>query len=34
MFALAFLAAGALVWKRLREIGKPGDWAYEMGSRR
>jgi phosphatidylglycerol---prolipoprotein diacylglyceryl transferase len=31
MFAFAFLAAGALVWKRLREIGKPGDWAYEMG---
>jgi len=31
MFALAFLAAGALVWKRLVEIGKPGDWAYEMG---
>ncbi|MBA3865404.1 MAG: prolipoprotein diacylglyceryl transferase [Solirubrobacterales bacterium] len=31
MFAFAFLASGALVWKRLREIGKPGDWAYEMG---
>jgi phosphatidylglycerol---prolipoprotein diacylglyceryl transferase len=31
MFAFAFLAAGALIWKRLREIGKPGDWAYEMG---
>jgi phosphatidylglycerol:prolipoprotein diacylglycerol transferase len=31
MFALAFLAAGALVWKRLGEIGKPPDWAYEMG---
>jgi phosphatidylglycerol:prolipoprotein diacylglycerol transferase len=30
-FALAFLAAGALVWKRFQEIGKPGDWAYEMG---
>jgi phosphatidylglycerol:prolipoprotein diacylglycerol transferase len=30
-FALAFLAAGALVWKRLQELGKPGDWAYEMG---
>jgi len=30
-FALAFLAAGALVWRRFREIGKPGDWAYEMG---
>jgi phosphatidylglycerol---prolipoprotein diacylglyceryl transferase len=31
MFALAFLAAGALVWKRLTELGKPGDWAYEIG---
>jgi phosphatidylglycerol:prolipoprotein diacylglycerol transferase len=30
-FALAFLAAGALVWKRFQEIGKPGDWAYEIG---
>jgi phosphatidylglycerol:prolipoprotein diacylglycerol transferase len=30
MFALAFLAAGALVGKRLKEIGKPVDWAYEM----
>jgi phosphatidylglycerol---prolipoprotein diacylglyceryl transferase len=31
MFALAFLGAGALIWKRLGEIGKPPDWAYEMG---
>ena len=31
MFALAFLAAGALVGRRLKEIGKPVDWAYEMG---
>ena len=31
MFALAFLAAGALIAKRLAEIGKPVDWAYEMG---
>lgn len=31
MFALAFLAAGALIWKRLGEIGKPKDWAYEIG---
>ena len=31
MFALAFLAAGWLVWKRLGEIGKPVDWAYEIG---
>src|SRR6476659_10813243 len=30
MFALAFLAAGALVAKRLGEIGKPVDWAYEL----
>src|SRR4051794_41952306 len=31
MFALAFLGAGALLWKRFGEIGKPVDWAYEMG---
>jgi phosphatidylglycerol---prolipoprotein diacylglyceryl transferase len=31
MFALAFLGAGALIGVRLREIGKPVDWAYEMG---
>ena len=31
MFALAFLAAGALIARRLAEIGKPVDWAYEMG---
>jgi len=30
MFALGFLAAGALIWKRLGELGKPQDWAYEM----
>ena len=30
-FALAFIAAGALVWRRFEEIGKPVDWAYEMG---
>jgi phosphatidylglycerol---prolipoprotein diacylglyceryl transferase len=30
-FALAFLAAGAVVWRRLGEIGKPVDWAYEIG---
>ena len=29
-FALAFLAAGALVYKRFGELGKPKDWAYEM----
>jgi phosphatidylglycerol---prolipoprotein diacylglyceryl transferase len=31
MFALAFIAAGALLWRRLGEIGKPPDWAYEIG---
>jgi phosphatidylglycerol:prolipoprotein diacylglycerol transferase len=30
MFALGFLAAGALVHKRLGELGKPAEWAYEM----
>jgi phosphatidylglycerol:prolipoprotein diacylglycerol transferase len=30
MFALAFLAAGALVARRFTELGKPADWAYEM----
>ncbi|HVO55929.1 MAG TPA: prolipoprotein diacylglyceryl transferase family protein [Solirubrobacterales bacterium] len=29
-FAAGFLAAGALVWKRLGEIGEPKDWAYEI----
>jgi phosphatidylglycerol---prolipoprotein diacylglyceryl transferase len=29
-FALAFLAAGAVVGRRLHEWGKPVDWAYEM----
>ncbi len=29
-FVLAFTAAGALVWKRLGELGRPVDWAYEM----
>jgi phosphatidylglycerol---prolipoprotein diacylglyceryl transferase len=31
MFALAFIGAGALIAKRFAEIGKPVDWAYEMG---
>jgi phosphatidylglycerol:prolipoprotein diacylglycerol transferase len=31
MFALAFLGAGALIAKRFAELGKPIDWAYEMG---
>ena len=30
MFALGFLACGALVARRLRELGKPVDWAYEI----
>jgi phosphatidylglycerol---prolipoprotein diacylglyceryl transferase len=29
-FAAGFVAAGAVVWRRLVEWGKPGDWAYEM----
>jgi phosphatidylglycerol---prolipoprotein diacylglyceryl transferase len=30
MFALAFVAAGAVAGRRLKELGKPTDWAYEM----
>jgi len=30
-FALAFVAAGWLIAKRLKELGKPVDWAYEIG---
>ncbi|MBJ7472596.1 MAG: prolipoprotein diacylglyceryl transferase [Solirubrobacteraceae bacterium] len=30
MFGLAFVVCGALVARRLRELGKPVDWAYEM----
>jgi len=29
-FALAFLATGAVVWRRFKELGKPTDWAYEL----
>jgi phosphatidylglycerol:prolipoprotein diacylglycerol transferase len=29
-FALGFLTAGALIARRLSELGKPVDWAYEM----
>jgi len=29
-FAVAFLAAGAVLARRLPEIGKPRDWAYEI----
>jgi phosphatidylglycerol:prolipoprotein diacylglycerol transferase len=30
MFALAFIAAGALIARRFDEWAKPPDWAYEM----
>ena len=30
MFALGFLACGAVLHRRLRELGKPVDWAYEI----
>lgn len=30
MFALAFLACGLLIARRLRELEKPVDWAYEI----
>jgi phosphatidylglycerol---prolipoprotein diacylglyceryl transferase len=30
MFALAFLASGAVVARRLHELERPVDWAYEM----
>jgi phosphatidylglycerol---prolipoprotein diacylglyceryl transferase len=30
MFALGFLAAGAVAARRFRELGKPADWAYEL----
>jgi phosphatidylglycerol---prolipoprotein diacylglyceryl transferase len=30
VFALGFLACGAVVARRLRELGKPVDWAYEI----
>jgi phosphatidylglycerol---prolipoprotein diacylglyceryl transferase len=30
MFGLAFIAAGALLARRLRELGRPVDWATEM----
>jgi phosphatidylglycerol:prolipoprotein diacylglycerol transferase len=31
MFALAFLAIGAVIARRFKELGKPIDWAYEIG---
>src|SRR6202521_5894874 len=30
MFALGFLACGALVARRLRELKEPVDWSYEI----
>lgn len=30
MFSLGFIGAGAVVARRLKEIGKPVDWAYEV----
>jgi phosphatidylglycerol:prolipoprotein diacylglycerol transferase len=30
MFALGFLACGAVIARRLRELEKPVDWAYEI----
>lgn len=30
MFAVGFLAAGGLLARRLREQGRPSDWAYEI----
>lgn len=29
-FAFGFLASGAILARRLKELGKPVDWAYEM----
>jgi phosphatidylglycerol:prolipoprotein diacylglycerol transferase len=29
-FGLAFIAAGLVVARRFKELGKPPDWAYEM----
>lgn len=29
-FGLAFLVSGAIVTRRLKELGRPPDWAYEM----
>ncbi|MCW2967223.1 MAG: prolipoprotein diacylglyceryl transferase [Solirubrobacteraceae bacterium] len=30
MFALGFLASGVVIARRLKELGKPVDWAYEI----
>lgn len=30
VFACGFIAAGAMIARRLRELGKPVDWSYEL----
>lgn len=30
MFALSFVMAGFIAWRRFGELGKPPDWAYEV----
>src|SRR5919197_5455848 len=30
-FAFGFLAAGAIIARRFKELGDPPDWAYELG---
>jgi phosphatidylglycerol:prolipoprotein diacylglycerol transferase len=30
VFACGFIAAGAILLRRLRELGKPPDWSYEL----
>ncbi len=30
MFGFGFVAAGLIIARRFRELGKPSDWAYEM----
>jgi phosphatidylglycerol:prolipoprotein diacylglycerol transferase len=30
MFALGFLSAGLVLGRRLKELGKPADWTYEV----
>lgn len=30
MFALGFVGAGAVLSRRLKELGKPADWSYEI----
>ena len=30
MFALGFIASGAVIYRRMQELRIPADWAYEM----